>query len=247
MHPVALPETCLVGLDLAWGERNPDGVASFEARDGVFHLATSTRTQGDAELIHWVRELRDRVGKLLVCIDAPVVCPNAAGARPVDRETHREFGRFYAGAHPANRARCARPLRVVAALEALGLEIGWDLASGGHQMVEVYPHPAQVRLFGLDRILKYKRPPVLMRRLEFARYQSLLQAALARDFPEVGINDRFRELLEAPWSKSVEDRLDACFCALIGAWHWRHQGRRSQILGDRQTGFILVPQTGSPA
>ena len=48
-------------------------------------------------------------------------------------------------------------------------------------------------------------------------------------------------VLSARWTKPAEDRLDALLCALVGYYHWRHDGRRSEVLGDLETGFILVP------
>ena len=35
------------------------------------------------------------------------------------------------------------------------------------------------------------------------------------------------------------------FCALIGMWHWMHRGKRSEVIGDRKTGFILLPEEGA--
>ena len=34
----------------------------------------------------------------------------------------------------------------------------------------------------------------------------------------------------------------AIVCALIGWWHIREGGRRTQVLGDLETGFLLVPE-----
>jgi len=31
---------------------------------------------------------------------------------------------------------------------------------------------------------------------------------------------------------------------LIGMWHWMHRGKRSEVIGDRKTGFILLPADG---
>jgi predicted RNase H-like nuclease len=49
------------------------------------------------------------------------------------------------------------------------------------------------------------------------------------------------ELLTTDWSKPVEDKLDAFFCALIGYHHYLHGQGKSEVIGDRQTGFILLP------
>jgi hypothetical protein len=42
--------------------------------------------------------------------------------------------------------------------------------------------------------------------------------------------------------KALEDQLDALLCAYIGA-HWWYWGReRNLVLGDRTTGYIVIPQ-----
>jgi predicted RNase H-like nuclease len=106
---------------------------------------------------------------------------------------------------------------------------------------EVYPHPAMVRLFGLPRIIKYKKGSVAERRKEFQRLQGLMRKLMKRHFPGLKLNQETRSLLRQKWSKPVEDRTDALFCALIGMWHWMYQGRKSEVIGDRKTGFILLP------
>jgi predicted RNase H-like nuclease len=106
---------------------------------------------------------------------------------------------------------------------------------------EVYPHPAMVRLFRLDQIIKYKKGLVRKKRGEFARLQGLLCQFVASEFPFLTLDDATRALLSVPWSKAEEDRLDAFFCAMVGLWHVHHCGRRSEVLGDMATGFILLP------
>jgi predicted RNase H-like nuclease len=70
---------------------------------------------------------------------------------------------------------------------------------------------------------------------------------LAAEFPFLILDTETTILLAAPWSKPVEDRTDALFCALISLWHVHHQGARSEILGDITTGFILLPSNLSAA
>jgi len=177
----------------------------------------------------------------VMAVDAPLVCPNRSGSRPVDRLTHRLFGREHAGCHPSNARLCARPLRIARVLASEGFSLGWDLAASRLAM-EVYPHPAMIRWFGLPRILKYKRGTVAERRREFRRYQSLLRSCLQCRFPELHPGLVGEGLLEAVYSKEAEDRLDALFCALIAYHHWRHQGQQTQIIGDAQSGFLVLPQ-----
>jgi predicted RNase H-like nuclease len=105
-----------------------------------------------------------------------------------------------------------------------------------------------VRLLGLKQIVKYKRGLVAERRSEFARLQRCLVTLVAREFSFLTIGEEARGLLAAQWSKPVEDRIDAFFCALIGLWHVRHLGRCSEVIGDLESGFILLPadRPGTP-
>jgi len=232
----------MVGVDLAWGERNHDGICLIEAAGpaGPVSVVESRWTLGDGPLFEWL-EARAAGLPCLVAVDAPLVCPNRRGSRPVDRLTHRLFGRQHAGCHPSNARLCARPLRIARGLRSRGFVLGWDTAAERLAM-EVYPHPAMVRWFGLARILKYKRGTVAERRREFRRYQSLFRSTLQVRFPEIDPGPVGVGLLEAEPSKEAEDRLDAFFCALIALHHWRHQGRQSQVLGDAECGFLVLPQ-----
>lgn len=232
----------LVGIDLAWGERNRDGVCLIEADTppGRAAVVESRWTLGDAPLREWLAA-KAAGSPCHVAVDAPLVCPNRDGSRPVDRLTHRLFGREHAGCHPSNSRLCARPVRIAGVLESDGFTLGWDPAAPRLAM-EVYPHPAMIRWFGLSRILKYKRGAVADRRREFRRYQSLFRSLLEVRFPELAPGSVGNGLLEADPSKEAEDRLDAFFCALIALHHWRHQGRQSQILGDVRSGFLVVPE-----
>ena len=182
---------------------------------------------------------------VFVTVDAPIVCPNRTGTRPVDRLTHRMFHREHAACHPANLIRCPRPPRVARLLQRKGFRVGWETLAGGRWVAEVYPHPAMVRLFGLPRIIKYKKGSVAERRKEFQRLQGLMRKLMKRRFPGLKLNQETRSLLRQKWSKPVEDRTDALFCALIGMWHWMHRGKRSEVIGDRKTGFILLPEEGA--
>lgn len=233
----------LIGLDLAWGERNPDGVALLRLSGGSACLEDSRVVRGDEALLEWIHQAAPPAEPALILVDGPIVCPNRTGARPVDRETHLHFGRYHAGCHPSNQERCPRPSRLAQILISLhGFQLGWDLTAAPRLLAEVYPHPAMIRLFELEQIVKYKRGPAPAQRREFSRLQSLLTSCLARRFPEVVINPLLQSLLKAPRTKSAEDRLDAFFCAVIGLHHVRHQGQQTQILGDRETGFLLVPR-----
>ena len=235
----------LIGVDLAWGEKMHDGVCFVEL-DGVGgRVLGFGYPQGDRDLMKLIGETSRNYQTVFVTVDAPIVCPNRTGTRPVDRLTHRMFHRQHAACHPANLMRCPRPPRVARLLHRKGFRVGWETRVGGRWVAEVYPHPAMVRMFGLPRIIKYKKGSVAERRKEFQRLQGLMGKLMKRKFPGLTLNQEARNLLKEKWSKPVEDRTDALFCALIGMWHWMHCGKRSEVIGDRKTGFILLPEEGA--
>ena len=242
----------IAGVDLAWGERNGDGLCLVRASRPTAGLWRAEVVEcahvfGDSALFEWIEtRLPPTAGPALLLFDAPVVCPNATGSRPVDRRTTSLFGRFHAGPHPANSARCVRPLRLARELTARGAAVGWQLGSAGRLLAEVFPHPATIRLLGLERIVKYKRGLVAARRAEFSRLQGLLWECLRTRFApgEWVETPALAAVLSASWTKPAEDQLDAFICALVGYHHWRHDGRQSEVLGDLETGFILVPAAG---
>jgi len=237
-------ETTLIGLDLAWGERNPSGAVRLERAGGGALTVVEQRTLGgDDELLAWLDE-RCGDGPALVAVDAPLIAPNPAGtARRCDRVLSRRFARFHAGVYPANRELCARPLRLAAALA----ERGWTLdpwkgrKAPWRCALEVFPHAAAVGLLGLERIVKYKKGPVAQRRAGLAQLQELLHARLP------GIEPALRPFARADVAalrgralKDLEDRLDAVLCAAMAA-RWLERPWSCEVIGDPAAGYILVP------
>jgi len=235
----------LIGVDLAWGDKMHDGVCFLESDGNRGKVMGFGYPQGDRELMKLLGETSRNYQNVFVTVDAPIVCPNRTGTRPVDRLTHRMFHRQHAACHPANTSRCPRPTRVARLLARKGFSIGWEVGKAKKTAAEVYPHPAMVRMFGLPRIIKYKKGSVAERSKEFQRLQGLMQKLMKRRFPRLTLNQETRNLLRQKWSKPVEDRTDALFCALIGMWHWMYLGKRSEVIGDRKTGFILLPEEGA--
>lgn len=105
---------------------------------------------------------------------------------------------------------------------------------------EVYPHPAMIRLFHLDRIIKYKKGAVAAKKLEFKKLQNHSRQFL-HNRSDISVSESVDVLLNTDWSKTVEDQTDAVVCALIGYLHWKHQGHLSKIIGSIEEGFILLP------
>ena len=65
-----------VGIDLAWGDRNPTGLAVLDDGGRLLHVET-VRT--DEEI---VAALAPYDGPVLVAFDAPLVVTNPTGNRP---------------------------------------------------------------------------------------------------------------------------------------------------------------------
>jgi predicted RNase H-like nuclease len=119
----------------------------------------STTVVTDDEICAWLEpHLR---GPALVAVDAPLIVRNAAGtSRHCDRVITSVFGSSHAGTHSANLGIASFAAGIRAERLASRLGIGTDpVLSPGEplrRMIEVYPHPAMVSLFGLRFTLKYK-------------------------------------------------------------------------------------------
>ncbi len=141
-----------VGVDLAWGDRKPTGLAVLDDDGRLQHLsAVSTDEEIAAALAPYVE------GDCLVAIDAPLIVRNATGNRPAEAALNQDFARFDAGAHPANTSRreFSGTPRGARLSSLLGLDMN-PRSRRARRGIEVYPHPATVALFRLGRTLKYK-------------------------------------------------------------------------------------------
>jgi len=242
-----------VGIDLAWSPRNNSGVAALTSDGETLQVTESGLRRTDDEIVAFVDE---HIAALtIIMVDAPLVVPNMVGMRHCDRLTHQHFGRYQAGAYPANRENMGRYNGGVPRGEALGLLLqkklrcSWPppdvrMVAGevGRYVFEVYPHPAQVILFGLERSLKYKRKRqgIGVAREEFRRYIDLMAKLPS---PRIAFEaDLLHGLdvahLHGRAYKEREDRLDALFCAYLAALV--PLGRMT-CLGEPCDGSIVLP------
>ncbi len=178
---------------------------------------------------------------LLLGVDAPLLVPNETGSGPARRRS--------AGGLRGSRRGRTRPTGRSSATTCAGSGWwrGWQSRgspmtriltpprqAGVRQMMEVFPHPAHVVLFGLARTLKYKAKPgrdypsrwAAMN--EYSRHLRGLTAhdpplTLPADWPPADVAGLIGGAL-----KRLEDGMDALTCAYIVYWYWWHgrQGRR---------------------
>jgi len=240
------------GLDLAWSARNTSGGVVLELVGGVARPVVWRDDLGpDREILEFLLE-GVGPGPALVAVDAPLVVPNETGTRPCDLALSRAYRKVEAGALPANRHRLGPQVRgeeLVKALTGEGFVFSPMVRPRRpmRQVIEVYPHPAAVELFGLEKTLKYKarkgRSPEGRRR-ELARYRELLRT-LEREEPTLSAGTLLDELpipaLRGRDLKRTEDLLDALFCAYIALYLWWYGPTGYRTFGDAETGFILVP------
>lgn len=225
-----------VGIDLAWGERSPTGVAVVDAGGRLVHLDAAIT---DAEIVAQLGPYT-HPGNLLA-IDAPLVVTNPTGNRPCEAALNRDFRAFEAGCHPSNTghpwfAEGSRGARLAATL--------------GAPAIEVYPHAATVALFGLPKTLKYKQKPgrdVSQLRAELLRLMTLIETLSDAD-PALDVaNVRWQQLRGAVESatrkaelRRAEDPVDAVVCAYVALYATRRPGAVTTY-GDDATGCIVTP------
>ncbi|MFE4106430.1 DUF429 domain-containing protein [Almyronema epifaneia] len=232
-----------IGLDLGWLASSRSGVCVLQPEASALVFGSWHILSPHQALLDWLDQIILNQPQVAIAVDAPLIIPNASGMRLPDRLLHQHFGRYHAGCYPANQNLPFYPAMrdFTAALEQRGFVHAVDGTTHGRVMLEVYPHAASIALFGLPRILKYKKGKVTERRQGLAqlfalqqKYFSRLQPSLALDFT-IDLNQKGAAL------KALEDKLDALTCAYLAAyWVW-HGQRQNSIYGDRQSGYIIVP------
>ena len=236
-----------VGVDLAWGERKPTGVAVVDESGRLLVLGSVTH---DDEIVDLIGE--HGRGPCLVAFDAPLVVTNATGNRPCEADLNQDFGRFEAGAHPSNTGKpeLTQGPRGARLARRLGLDI--DPASrASRRAIEVYPHPATIALFGLGRTLKYKNRPG--RSLDELReaMQALIGhlESLAGADPSLDLRGHpgWCELAATVGTagtkaqlRLAEDQVDAVLCAYVAMWSTVRPAATTTY-GDVATGYIVTP------
>ena len=217
----------ILGIDLAWGYRNQDGVYSIEIENGNAYVNEIGLVRGSVALKDWVQNYTKN-SSVMAMLYAHIICPNPNGSRPVDQLTHIKFGRFKAGCYSANQKLFPRPVKVGNMLKQLGFEISWEIETAKMQRLiafEVCPHATLIRFFSLKERLRYKKGPVGQRRKVFSSLQKLVCTSLKSDLFDVQLTQNHQFIFERSWRRDIEDQMDALICGLVGYWHGIHNGK----------------------
>ncbi len=235
----------VLGVDAAWTESEPSGVAlavegpggwrlvaveasyaDFVGRAGGF-AAGDGRPKGEpadaAALVAAAQRLRGRAPDC-VAVDMPVGPRPIVGRRACDDVVSRLYGARKAAVHSPS---AARPGPISDALRAAFERLGYPvrIEAPAHGLIEVYPHAALIELMGESERLPYKagKTTTYWRGRPVEERHQNLRAVWAR-IVEV-LEERIAGVaaalpVPAPetrgWRlKAFEDKLDAVVCAAV--------------------------------
>jgi predicted RNase H-like nuclease len=239
-----------LGIDLGWSS-GASGLCCLLWSNGSLHLLDLSLKQAITDIHIWVDKWTSSTEPAMVAVDAPTLIPNATGMRLPDKLTHQHFRHYHAGCYPANLGRpfAQRTVDFGLSLEARGFAHAPVITPQklGRYQIEVFPHPAIVHLFGLTRILKYKKGTLAERRLELMKLRQYILDILPTLEPSLNLSSSPGNsfLPEIPTTgaalKAVEDQIDSLICAYVAAHWWYWGSDRNWVLGDATTGYIVVP------
>ena len=246
----------VLGIDAAWTETQPSGVALAVEAKGGWQLAAleasydrflarakgaapdETRPGGSrpnaAELLAAAQTICG--GPVdLIAIDMPLSRRPITGRRAADRLVSERYGGMAAATHSPS---ADRPGAISDKLRAEFEAEGYALCTAppAQGLIEVYPHPALIEFLKAERRLEYKAGktgvywPALSldeRHLNLRAVWARIVLALERRIG--GVAEAMPSPLDATrgWRlKAYEDRLDAVVCAAVGHRLSRRPGGR---------------------
>jgi predicted RNase H-like nuclease len=236
-----------IGIDFGW-KSQPSGLCCLEFINGQLQILDLDRQDKIADILTWLEKTVGAEESAIIGVDAPTLIPNATGSRLADKLTHKYFGKYHAGCYPANQS-----LPFSDRTRQFGLELasrGFAHAptivaqKPGKYQIEVFPHPAIVNLFNLELILKYKKGCLGERRLELIKLRHFISDILPKLQPSLlSTGDWIEEIPHTGAElKATEDKLDSLICAYVAAYWWFWGEQRNLVLGNLDTGYIVIPQ-----
>jgi predicted RNase H-like nuclease len=237
----------LAGVDLAWTNHHPTGIAYGELKGSVLTVTDINHGVLCPDSICEELEHKHTSG---VAIDAPTIINNQTGMRECEKAIGQAFGRKKASCMPSHLEKYPNhpAVELSQKLETQGFQ---HLLKTNKFQVECYPHPAIINLFGLPERLKYKKKKGmkvadqihgqrrlgwLLRSLEGSPVLSLKIANYVQ-VTHFKFDQEYN--LSGAALKTHEDKLDAIICLYVAALHAKSQ---TDIYGTRADGYIVVPK-----
>ena len=249
-----------IGIDLGW-RSGASGLCCLDWQNNYLAILDLTTELEIESILTWIDRWVSKEEYALIAVDAPTLIPNQTGMRLPDKLTHKYFGRYHAGCYPANLNRpfAQRTVSFGLSLEQRGFiqAPAIEPQKLGRYQIEVFPHPATINLFGLDRILKYKKGRLSDRTSELIKLNHYITTVLPILIPTLNLSQNHKSSPSAPLPqippkikgkelKTIEDQLDSLLCAYIAAHWWYWGTERNWVLGDIDTGYIIVPAPQDP-
>lgn len=272
----------VLGIDAAWTEKNPSGVAlvcgssddwtcralapsyaSFLAscQGTPVNWAKDKPTGGRPDVAALLGASRGLLGGkcpvAVVALDIPISKSPITGRRLADDQLSAAFGARGCAAHSPNSRRPGAIGRTLSdGLAASGYTIAATETPAGtpHRAIEVYPHPALLRLLQADYRVPYKAGK--SRRYWPNADATQRRANLLRQMAEIGgeLNARIRgaepvlQILAGATSfaqlKRFEDAIDALICAWCGI---RYLAGQAMAYGDEAAAIWVPEESGRNA
>lgn len=242
-----------IGVDFGW-IRGASGLCCLVWQDSKLKILDITTVLEVNAILAFIDRWIPPQAPALIAVDAPTIINNQTGMRLPDRLTHKYFGRYHAGCYPANlnlgfsdrttgfsKSLTARNFLHAPAIEPQQL---------GRYQIEVFPHPATINLFGLDKILKYKKGRLAQRQQELNKLRTYIIEVLpqlepALDLSSLELIPVITDKLTGKELKAIEDQLDSLICAYVGAYWWYWGEIKNMVLGDINNGYIIIPHAVS--
>lgn len=246
----------LVGFDSAWTPGNRGALAAIlKLDDGSFRGLGSPRIVDFRDAESAVREWQaeHQPTQTVILIDQPTIVINSAGQRPVENIVSSCVSLRYGGMQPANigRADMFGPSAPIWPFLAQFGGVANPLTPIGRVGCVLETYPVLV-LIALGWVREDSRPRGRLPKYNPARRKTFLIddwqyvcGKVSASFREQGLSDVTEWLDDARNNdrprKVDQDKLDACLCLLVGL----HlvEGRKSLMIGDRDTGYIVVPHS----
>lgn len=261
-----LEGAAVLGIDAAWTDGQPSGVALVAHRGGRWTHVSSAPSYGTflgrqearpagaridvAAVLARCKTLLGGVLPAVVAVDMPIGSARIRARRHAEAQVSTRFGHAHCAVHSPTEDRPG----------AVGARLARSFTSAGYalrllpgapcrspSLIEVYPHVALLALMELGHRLPYKSSKtgtywpgasLLDRRRNLLAQWRLIEAKLRKHID--GIDLGLPPLdYGGPLSrlKAFEDRLDALICAWVGALYLEGE---AQPLGDA-TSAIWVP------
>jgi predicted RNase H-like nuclease len=253
-----------LGIDLAWGEREPCNETGVVALEPSGRIVAAGWRRGVPEVVDWMTE---QAGPdTIAFVDASLLVTNRTGQRPCETEVARHYGRWKVAANATN---LGTPHQAGATLKRRLEALGWAYDDGlagpptrARRFSESFPYTTLVGVpeLGYERQRpRYKRQPRGMRAAEYGPLRAAVcddliarVADLASADPPLLLDSHpvTRRLISEPSPfanaayKHREDLLDAVLCAWTASLWARHGLARCQVLGPTgpsPVGTIIAP------